>query len=340
MRNCLNVLLLLSIVSMIQSCSQQNDFLQGERLVFYQPNKKIQFEDIVYAAKMKGAYAHDTLMVQVMMENVGEKSVVVALSEVELLGENDIRSKVVETSRLSVNLKPGATAVDTLYFVPVNDMNLYKQSDLTGKFGPNYFLIPGAVSQAVSSSKGIELAAEASSYTAYLSKGKYIDLELYDIAVSEELEATLLGSISALYAYQKETKQDMNESPKPGVRFARKEILIGGYGMLLKAFVYKGQLNVIYRMVNHQGQTVDFDPGRFKIINGGQSGSPKSITYLTKPSSWLHSDGELRKGERVEVQLTFDEVTDETIVFSPSVTYAEDKVLIEEIPLKRVTLAE
>ncbi|MEL7147431.1 MAG: hypothetical protein AAFO69_13740 [Bacteroidota bacterium] len=337
MKHYLNSLLLFFAVLATLSCSTESRFMQGEDLVFYNQVKRVQFEDIVYAAKMKGSFDSDTLMIQISTENIGEKSAVVTFPGAELTGQDGMRSKVVSASRMSINLRPGEKSVDTVYFVPINDMRVYQHSDLPGEFDEEYLFVPQAIKE-VADGKGIQLTADPSGYTKYKALKKYGDLGVYNVVASEDLKAELLGNISTLYNDLLQSGKDTRESPKPGVTLTRKEILLGGYGLLIKAFELQGRLRIICRMTNHQGQTVNFDPARFSIVAEGKSHLPKKVSYLNKPSTWIQAEGQLSKGERVGVLLEFDGTGSESIIFSPQITFNENKVLIDKIPLNQVTL--
>ena len=337
MKNTLKSLLLIFAITILQSC-KDDDFLQGKHMVFYHATKKIQFADIVYSAKMKGSFDSDTLMLQVVASNVGEQPVEVVLVNANIMTENEVITRAVSASRMTVNIPPGKSSVDTLYFVHINDMKIFQNSELPGGFGEKYFFLPAAISEATTSNTGIELKAEEAGYAAYLSKEKYADFNVYDIVSSEKLEATLLENINNLNKDQPQRGLRRPTTRQPDVRLARKEILVGGFWVSVKAFTHEGQLKMMCRILNHQGQTIYFDPSDFRITYDGKSMTPKNITYLDLPSSWTHTPGQLSRGERIRFMLSYEKTDSEAVLFNPSINYGEGKELIGEIPLQRVEI--
>ncbi|MGB3466605.1 MAG: hypothetical protein WBA74_15095 [Cyclobacteriaceae bacterium] len=337
MRHNLLLSIVLASVFLLQSCSEQSNFYQGGEVIFYKSEKKIQFEDIVYSARMKGDFYSDTLIVEVVTENTGDKPTELAFGRAELMGQNGVRSKVVKASTAKVLLQPGEKTTDTVYFTPINDMELYKHSSLYGSFGESYFFVPGAIGAIMLSSKGIKLIADEKQYATYQDLGLYEGIRSFDIKVSKALKDTLMQNITALYEKQQEANDTM-PGPKPGVRFAKKEMLIGGYGLLSKAYTYKDHLYILWRMVNHQGQQVNFNPANFRITTlEGKSYQPTNIEYVELPANWKNAPNVLKKGERVRIKLQFDEIKAKEFAFQPFISFGENKTLIKEVPLTEVT---
>ena len=153
-------LFIVSITILMVSCVESENFLKGEDQVFFEAKKKLKFEGLLYAAKMKASFTSDTVVIELKTENVGDKPVKINLMQAELMGQNGVRSNALMASTVEKELEVGQTSVDTIYFSPINDMELYNNTYLKGAISKEYFLLPGAVGGIYYSSANIKLIGE------------------------------------------------------------------------------------------------------------------------------------------------------------------------------------
>lgn len=319
---------------LILGCTGETDFFEEKNSVTYLADKKIKLEDIVYGVRMKGSPDSDTLMMQITTENRGDQRKDLLLNRSELIGSNGVRSEVVEASRKKVTLLPGEKSIDSLFFTPVNHLELYQLSGLHGRFLKEYSFVPAALANVSTSSKGIGLKVNEEQYTEYIEKDPYSEVKVFGIEGSKAMEDTLSKSLKKLQGfYRKDDKREMSN-----VRISRKEILIGGYAILTRLYRRNGSLQLYWRMINHQGLPVSVDPRTFTIISGTKALKPGKVSLTEQPASWARKPGELQKGERVGARLIFGQTDADSLSLQVNVTFANGHILIKEIPLREVIL--
>lgn len=338
-------LFIISVTILMASCGESDDFLRGEDQVFYKAKKKLKFEGLLYAAKMKGSYTSDTLVIELKTENVGNKSVKLNFMQAELMGQNGVRSNVLMASTAEKELKVGQTSIDTIYFSPVNDMSLYNNTYLKGAFGNEYFLLPGAVGGIYYSSANIKLISDEKSYDAYQALNRYSDMVFYDVDRSKEYRNALLEKTTKLIAYtnEEQLKKAAADSSirkakvlEPDVKLSRKELLQTGIATLVKTYSWNGRTIVDWRMLNHQGTDLEINPEQFRLINeAGQELKPGGIQMEITPGSWKQEKNRLLKGERIAIRFSFKHQTAEKLVLKTDIRYAGSEQLIDEVPFKK-----
>lgn len=337
-----NWIVFFSILIICGSCTESDEFLKGENQILYAAKKKLQFEGLLYSAKMKASYSSDTVAVEVGIKNVGEKPIELNFIQAQLLGQNGIRSNIIATSTERKMLKVGESTIDTIYFNPINDMDLYKNTDLMGALNNEYFLLPAAIGGMNYSSAHIKLIASESSYKGYLNLRPYSGISIYNIDKSEALKADLMKRVDDLITFSESLPSDVDvlgRKPKPlvpDVRISRKEILITGIASLVKLYERDGKTILIWRLLNHQGASLQVNPEAFYLLTpDGKKILPEKRIFLERPPSWNKEKNRLLKGERMGFQFVFESQNAESLTLVPSVKYGEDAVLFNEIPLKK-----
>lgn len=335
-------LVFFSVVTILYSCEGEDGFLKGENQIQYKSVKKLKFEDLVYSAKMKAAYGGDTLIVRLITENEGNKPIELDFTQAEMLGQNGVRSSPVVVSSEKKVLNAGESTIDTIYFCPINDMKLYKDTDLKGAFIDSYFLLPGVIGGIYFSSSSIKLIADESSYISYEELKFFDDISIYNIDNDTILKKDLLQRTTHLIELFKSANKDSLSKSKPiipDVMISRKEVLMTGIASLVKLYERNGSITMIWRMVNHQGTPLMISPADFRLITSdGEVLKSLNMKFLERPASWKKESSRLLKGERVGIQFTFEGQNADKLIFAPSVTYDQGFKLMDKIPLVRITL--
>jgi len=322
-------------MSLLAACSNDDGFTNGKDLLVFKPNKKLKFGDISFSAKMKASFSTDTILIQLRSENKGEKRRSLNLEAAQILGRNGIRSSPVAVSKSRRNLKANSVVIDTLYFAPINDMKLFKNTDLKGEFAADYFFVPGGIVGTGFASQNIKLSANEQNYEQYKDSQPQIDLTIYDISKTEETVENLKQKAAELVAFGNGTQA--GKSTSGDVKITKKEILMNGLATLVKAYQRDNEVSVLWKMVNHQGVPLEVNPEDFRLITStGTDLELVDIKYIIKPNGWSASDNTLQKGERIGAHFTFGGSM-ETIALVPAIRFGDANNLFDSIPLEIVT---
>lgn len=338
-------LFFISIPILLSSCGKSDEFLKGEDQILYKAQKKLKYDGLLYSAKMKASYTSDTLVLELTTKNVGDKPAKLNLMQAELMGQNGVRSNVIVATTPEKVLREGETTIDTIYFSPVNDMNLYNNTDMKGAYDNEYFLLPGAVGGVYFSSANIKLTASEKSFDGYKALKPYENVTFYDVDRSEEYKDVLLKNTTDLVAYttkeqlQKDTAESSDREAKvlnPDVKISRKEILVTGIASLVKMYGWNDEIIVNWRMLNHQGADLKIEPEQFRLINeAGEELQPDEIQMLITPASWQQEKNRLLKGERIAIQMSFKSQNAEKLTLKTDIRYTESEQLIGSVPFKK-----
>lgn len=252
----------------------------------------IKSESMLIRAKLFGVINPQKLELELAISNIAQKDI--HIEEVEVSTEEGLKARSINFDQ-PITLVTGKDTTISLTFQPINDLVLYKNTDLPGALNPAYNISIFYKVKGKADSRAMDLTAKmpVDEYQKY-KKDNSIPVTSYGFNTVSQFSSKQKAYLEA----------QILPGSTPFVHISDHELAVSGLNFQIKAYQKNDSLYAKLVVVNHSEFAVKIDTNRLNLISNDKAkGKNVQNISLTKLTGSDIEKNILRKGEKILISI-------------------------------------